>query len=45
MEIRKLNSLRGLAALIVLIAHFSDVTGWLGGCLGGRAGETVNQTV
>jgi len=39
LEIRKLNTLRGLAALIVLITHFSDVTGWLGGSLGGRAGQ------
>ncbi len=39
MEIRKLNTLRGLAALIVLITHFSDVTGWLDGKLGGRAGQ------
>jgi len=39
MEIRKLNTLRGLAALIVLMTHFSDVTGWLGGSLGGRAGQ------
>lgn len=39
LEIRKLNTLRGLAAIIVLITHFSDVTGWLGGSLGGRAGQ------
>ncbi|RJE72345.1 acyltransferase [Pseudoalteromonas sp. MSK9-3] len=39
MEIRKLNALRGLAASIVLITHFSDVTGWLDGALGGRAGQ------
>ena len=39
MEIRKLNTLRALAALIVLVAHFSDVTGWLDGRLGGRAGQ------
>jgi len=31
--------LRGLAALIVLITHFSDATGWLGASLGGRAGQ------
>lgn len=29
--------LRALAALIVLITHFSDVTGWLDTSLGGRA--------
>ena len=39
MEIRKLNTLRGLAALIVMLTHFSDVTGWLGGSLGGRSGQ------
>lgn len=39
MEIRKLNMLRGLAALIVAITHFSDVTGWLDKSLGGRAGQ------
>lgn len=39
MEIRKLNTLRGLAAIIVLITHFSDVTGWLDGSMGGRAGQ------
>ncbi len=39
MEIRKLNSIRALAALIVLITHFSDATGWLDGKLGGRAGQ------
>ena len=38
-EIRKLNTLRGLAAFIVLITHFSDATGWLDGVLGGRAGQ------
>ncbi|MCW8877255.1 MAG: acyltransferase [Kangiellaceae bacterium] len=31
--------LRGLAALIVLITHFSDATGWLDTRLGGRAGQ------
>lgn len=31
--------LRGLAALIVLITHFSDITGWLDTRLGGRAGQ------
>lgn len=39
MEIRKLNTLRGLAAFIVLVAHFSDATSWMDGSLGGRAGQ------
>lgn len=39
MEIRKLNTLRGLAALIVFFSHFSDQTGWLNGALGGGAGQ------
>lgn len=38
MEIRKLNTLRGLAALIVFVTHFSDITNWLDGKLGGGAG-------
>ncbi len=38
MEIRKLNTLRGLAALIVFFTHFSDITQWLGGALGGGTG-------
>ncbi|WP_109764265.1 acyltransferase family protein [Pleionea mediterranea] len=38
MEIRKLNTLRGLAALIVFITHFSDITNWLDGVLGGGSG-------
>ncbi|MCO7191228.1 MULTISPECIES: acyltransferase [unclassified Pseudoalteromonas] len=38
MEIRKLNSLRGMAALIVFVTHFSDITHWLDGALGGGAG-------
>ena len=38
MEIRKLNSLRGLATLIVFLTHFSDITNWLGGALGGGSG-------
>ncbi len=37
-EIRKLNSLRALAALIVFFTHFSDITNWLGGSLGGGSG-------
>jgi len=39
LEIRKLNTLRGIAAFIVLLTHFSDQTGWLGGSLGGGAGQ------
>ena len=39
MEIRKLNSLRALAAVIVMLTHFSDDTGWLVDTLGGRAGQ------
>lgn len=38
MEIRKLNTLRALAALIVFFTHFSDITNWLGGALGGGSG-------
>lgn len=38
MEIRKLNTLRGLAALIIFFTHFSDITNWLGGALGGGSG-------
>ena len=38
MEIRKLNSLRAIAALIVFITHFSDVTHWFDGALGGGSG-------
>ncbi|NMP16341.1 acyltransferase [Thalassotalea sp. Y01] len=38
MHIRKLNSLRGIAALIVFFTHFSDITNWLGGILGGGSG-------
>ena len=30
--------MRGLAALIVFITHFSDITNWLDGALGGGAG-------
>ena len=39
MEICKLNTLRGLAAFIVIITHFSDKTAWLDGVLGGSAGQ------
>lgn len=38
MEIRKLNTLRALAAVIVFITHFSDETNWLDGVLGGGSG-------
>ncbi len=38
MQIRKLNALRGLAALIVFVTHFSDITNWLDGRLGGGSG-------
>jgi len=33
-----LNSLRGLAAIIVFITHFSDITQWFEGALGGGSG-------
>lgn len=39
MEIRRLNTIRGLAAAIVFFTHFSDVTGWIGGIVGGKAGQ------
>lgn len=39
MEIRKLNTLRGLAALIVLISHYSNESGLWGGYLGNGAGQ------
>ncbi len=39
MEIRKLNSLRGLAALIVLVSHYSNESGLWGGILGHGAGQ------
>jgi peptidoglycan/LPS O-acetylase OafA/YrhL len=39
MEIRKLNSLRGLAALIVLVSHYSNESGLLGRALGIGAGQ------
>lgn len=38
-EIRKLNTLRAIAALIVFFTHFSDKTAWLDGLLGGPAGQ------
>jgi len=40
MEVRKLNALRGIAALIVVISHYSNTTSWLGGYLGHGAGQT-----
>ena len=38
-EIRKLNSLRGLAALIVVLSHFSNELGLFNGMLGEGAGQ------
>ena len=38
-EIRRLNTLRGLAALIVVISHYSNDTLILGGLLGYGAGQ------
>jgi len=38
-QIRKLNSLRGLAALIVVLSHYSNVTNLLDGKLGHGAGQ------
>lgn len=39
MEIRKLNMLRGIAALIVVVSHYSNETRFLGGVLGDGAGQ------
>ncbi|MBN1453393.1 MAG: acyltransferase [Anaerolineales bacterium] len=39
MEIRKLNALRGIAALIVVISHYSNETDLLRGLLGNGAGQ------
>lgn len=39
MEIRKLNMIRGIAAIIVIVSHFSNGTKWLGGILGAGAGQ------
>ncbi|OUD11727.1 acyltransferase family protein [Thioflexithrix psekupsensis] len=39
MEIRKLNSLRGLAALIVAVSHYSNNTQFLSGFFGTGAGQ------
>ena len=38
-QIRRLNTIRALAAVIVFITHFSDKTDWLGGVLGGASGQ------
>ena len=39
MEIRKLNTLRGLAALIVVVSHYSNATLIMGGLLGFGGGQ------
>lgn len=39
MEIRKLNTLRGLAALIVVVSHYSNMSDLLNGALGKGAGQ------
>jgi peptidoglycan/LPS O-acetylase OafA/YrhL len=39
MEIRSLNTLRGLAALIVVVSHFSNTSGLWGRLLGDGAGQ------
>ena len=40
MEVRKLNMLRGIAAMIVVVSHFSNINpGWIGGYLGAGAGQ------
>jgi peptidoglycan/LPS O-acetylase OafA/YrhL len=38
-EIRRLNALRGLAAIVVLISHYSNETLWLDGALGRGGGQ------
>lgn len=38
-EIRSLNSLRGIAAMIVVVSHFSGATGWLGEYPASGAGQ------
>ncbi len=38
-EIRKLNSIRALAVIIVIVSHFSNESGVLGGILGQGAGQ------
>ena len=39
MELRKLNTLRGIAALIVLIGHYSNEFNFLSNVLGGQSGH------
>ncbi len=39
MEIRKLNTLRGIAILIVVVSHYSNATNLFGGILGHGAGQ------
>lgn len=39
MRIRKLDSLRGIAVMIVLVSHYSNFTNFLGGVLGNGAGQ------
>ena len=39
MEIRKLNTLRGIAALIVVVSHYSNTSNLLNGALGKGAGQ------
>ena len=39
MEIRKLNTLRGIAALIVVVSHYSNTSNFLNGVLGRGAGQ------
>ena len=39
MEIRKLNTLPGIAALIVVVSHYSNETDILHGVLGNGAGQ------
>lgn len=39
MEIKRLNSLRGLAAMIVLISHYSNMSGLFNSLLGKGAGQ------
>jgi len=39
MKIRKLNALRGIAALIVVVSHYSNAVGLWGGLLGEGSGQ------
>ncbi len=39
MEIRRLNTLRGLAALIVVVSHYSNLSGFWNKALGAGAGQ------